>query len=669
MPSDPELIPDQNYLQVINPPPALFWFREIRLYNRLDAEAVEEIRRIPLSRGLNIVWAKPSDPDESDPEARGRGHDVGKTTFCRLIRYLLGERHYGTETTRRALSTSQNLDRPWVVGELELAGETWTIGRPLYSGGHPFAIRGKRLDDAIATPAAERSKHDEFIVHLQHETLKDLPVRSFDAQDLRPLRWLHLLQWLARDQEAHLASPFRWRDTSSHSDSPDLSAQETKFLVRCVLGVTDTEERRIIGEREQLEKKKELHVADIRFHERRVEEAIKQARTSLPQGDQLPDIAESLFVDQVARHADHLVEARRAILESQLDELDLTTAEKDLEQAIGRTAIARDQRDAEQNRLSDAEDRWERLSATGKVPVLDELESILAGLKPDRQFCEVPTNIALFKCPILREHRQTHDQQEPVPTGIEDQTAHLRDEVAHALEASRTRLAALNLRLSSAATAESAARTIRDQQLTAQRNLLVSLDALTPDVLAWRFRAEDAKRSHDALEGIRKQIEEIDDATTNLKSQQDAAQKAAKMRQNRIGKIFLALCQNLKGQNVDADLKFTRDEINARIGSGGGAYNALSTVVFDYSVLLARLHRLGHHPGFLIHDSPRESDMEPSLYRPLFRLLKRLADSAPDSFQYIVTTTEEPPPELIEGHVVETLDASTKEGYLFKTRF
>ena len=44
---------------------------------------------------MNIIWARPADPDEADPAARGRGHDVGKTSFCRLIRYLLGEEHFG----------------------------------------------------------------------------------------------------------------------------------------------------------------------------------------------------------------------------------------------------------------------------------------------------------------------------------------------------------------------------------------------------------------------------------------------------------------------------------------------------------------------------------------------------------------------------------------------
>src|SRR5690606_22577712 len=111
------------------------------------------------------VWAKPSDPDEPTPENRGRGHDVGKTTFCRLIRHLLGESRYGTETTRKALSLCKNLDHPWVVGEIVVSGETWTIGRPLYSGGHPFAVRKKKIDEALQLPSGDRLKHEEFVTH------------------------------------------------------------------------------------------------------------------------------------------------------------------------------------------------------------------------------------------------------------------------------------------------------------------------------------------------------------------------------------------------------------------------------------------------------------------------------------------------------------------------
>lgn len=669
MKADSDLIPDRDYLSISDAPQPAFWIREIRLLDRLEAGEAAEIRRIPLQLGLNIVWAKPSDPDEPIPENRGRGHDVGKTTFSRLIRHLLGESRYGTETTRKALSLCDDLDHPWVVGEVVVSGETWTVGRPLYSGGHPFAARGKKIDEALQVPSGDRQKHEEFVTHLQSEVLNSLPVHSFDTKGLRPIRWLHLLQWLARDQEAHLANPFKWRDASSHSESPDLSAPDSRFLVRCVFGVTGTDERRIIAKRDALDEEKDECTADIRFHERRVSEALERARTHLPDGDKLPDIAEELFVDQVVRHADYLVEARRLALESQIDQIDLEAAERALEMAIGQAAVIKEQHDAEHQTLKEAEDQWLRYEARDKPATLAELEQILAELPPDRHHCEVPANVAVFQCPILREHRKKNGEPEPEPQGIEEQVAQLRDEVERTLERSRENLKILARRLETTSTHESECRKDRDAKRKEIDGLNNDLAKLNPEVVGWQLRAEDAKESFDRLEGFRKRIDEIENEIDGLKIEQDAAQKDTRIRMLEIGKIFRSLSQELKGKSVDAELKFTRDETSARIGSGGGAYNALSALVFDYTALLARLHGIGHHPSFLLHDSPRESDMEPSLYRPLFHLLKRLADASPTSFQYIITTTEAPPESLIDDHVVLPLDAATKDGYLFRTSF
>src|SRR5215472_13353446 len=80
----------------------LLWVQQVRLLCRFEPDQAAEIRRVILHRGINIVWAKPADIDEPNPEARGRGHDVGKTSFCRLMRYILGEDHYGNKKLRQA---------------------------------------------------------------------------------------------------------------------------------------------------------------------------------------------------------------------------------------------------------------------------------------------------------------------------------------------------------------------------------------------------------------------------------------------------------------------------------------------------------------------------------------------------------------------------------------
>src|SRR4051812_43657974 len=87
------------------PPPDLsrnhpgVWVRELAIFKALQPGEENVIRRIKLRRGLNVLWAKPE--DSSRParlhESGISGHASGKTTFCRMIRHLLGEKHFATD--------------------------------------------------------------------------------------------------------------------------------------------------------------------------------------------------------------------------------------------------------------------------------------------------------------------------------------------------------------------------------------------------------------------------------------------------------------------------------------------------------------------------------------------------------------------------------------------
>jgi hypothetical protein len=216
-------------------------------------------------------------------------------------------------------------------------------------------------------------------------------------------------------------------------------------------------------------------------------------------------------------------------------------------------------------------------------------------------------------------------------------------------------------------TKETAARKSRDDMSQRRSLLKESIASLDEEAASWRIRAEDALLSHTRRETARGALKQIEIDIETSKARQDSAQKSVRERQTDLTEVFMSVCRYFKGEKVDAELKFTRDEINARIGSGGGAYNALSSLSFDIAALLARLNGIGEHPGFLIHDSPRESDMEVSLYRPVFQLAKQLEDKAPNSFQYIITTTESPPIGLATPpHLCLLLDGSGPEGKLFK---
>lgn len=115
-------------------------------------------------------------------------------------------------------------------------------------------------------------------------------------------------------------------------------------------------------------------------------------------------------------------------------------------------------------------------------------------------------------------------------------------------------------------------------------------------------------------------------------------------------------------------------QAGAAVAAKGEAMGTFATILgFDLACVIASVVGLGHHPRFLIHDSPREADMEEEMYFRLFRLMARLHDSfkgRQPSFQYIVTTTTRPPDELaVEPWVRLELDARKPEGLLLGVSF
>ena len=158
MSTDFQFFEERDWLNPLTTCEPLIWIKEVRILRCLEAGEDAEIRRITLHRGLNIVWAKPADPDEPNPSERGRGHDVGKTTFCRLIRFLLGEDPYGSESFRAGVAANESLSRAWVVGEVLLDGEPWAVARALYPGAHHFAIKGRTVDEGREIPKLQRCR-------------------------------------------------------------------------------------------------------------------------------------------------------------------------------------------------------------------------------------------------------------------------------------------------------------------------------------------------------------------------------------------------------------------------------------------------------------------------------------------------------------------------------
>ena len=87
------------------------------------------------------------------------------------------------------------------------------------------------------------------------------------------------------------------------------------------------------------------------------------------------------------------------------------------------------------------------------------------------------------------------------------------------------------------------------------------------------------------------------------------------------------------------------------------AMESLKAIAFDLAATLMSIEGRTVVPAFLVHDSPREADLGVSIYHRWFRFIASLEKlSAEPPFQYIITTTTEPPQELrSSGFVVQTL--------------
>jgi hypothetical protein len=97
------------------------------------------------------------------------------------------------------------------------------------------------------------------------------------------------------------------------------------------------------------------------------------------------------------------------------------------------------------------------------------------------------------------------------------------------------------------------------------------------------------------------------------------------------------------------------------------ALNSLQIVLFDLAAMLCAVEGHSHAPAFLVHDSPREGDLDPWTYSRLFEALYELEpNEATAPFQYIVTTTTDPPEGRVRARVRLEINADEEQNRLFQ---
>jgi hypothetical protein len=329
--TQPELFPRTSGFK---PSPSLkeprLWVAELRVYRVLAPGSGNLLREIHLKPGLNILWAKPRArlADGVGYAPGVSGHGTGKTTFCRFIRYVLGESTFGNDEQRSRLRDA--FPEGWVVGEVWLDGTPWLVCRPFKVGPASYAFRDSRMADLFLRDDGKMTM-DEYRAELTGVLVEPLPVATF-ASSPTPIEWGHLLQWLTRDQECRFSGLAELRHASSESQAPDMMAEDRHFLFRAVLGLIDTAEQSELEINRKLLRKKQEAERDAPLLRYRSESISKRLHAQL--AGYRGDLEGAAWLDTVATDWD----SRARATASQLNRLESSVA---LKAALDATVIAR----------------------------------------------------------------------------------------------------------------------------------------------------------------------------------------------------------------------------------------------------------------------------------------------------------------------------------------
>ena len=642
----------------------LFWFREMRLLSALSADNDHLIRVVRFRRGLNVVWSPPSEIGASNNQ-RAAGHASGKTTLCRLLRGLLGEEHLGTQEIVDSIRSA--FPDGWVVASLRVNGRDWCVGRPFTSLRRPRAVSDIDLDRFLSDDKLP-NRYGEYLAALTEASKSIVPLDSLPGlPEIKP--W-HFFPWFTRDQDVQYMKLYEWRDNSiSESETPFLNQEQKGLVLRAILSIGSEEESKLLEQRKDLAQRRDMATAQRQYCARIVKEdaARISASCNLDTAGQMLD---PLFA---AKMADALEHERREILrQCSLDE-ESSRLRDEISRVGDELANASQQLKAAAVVYQRERKVYVEMSRKeGKKPERSEIEEAvkaLAAESPDNQFCCAPIDLALQdNCPLARKYHVGNDEE-----FNRKLAAISRDDKSLTAQFQKTKelqqiFVKWQDKVKTLTDAKAAAETALDNRQTFLRGSFLEQAEKKAGLraLVRRFSEETAE-----LDKAERECRGIESDADSISDKLKASRDKAKAEMSEMKAVYDEVIKYLLGTDLGGACEMTDGQIQARCLYHGNAYtsaalNAVSVVGFDFAAMVLSCQGESRHPRFLLHDGPRVADLSASIYRRYFefiRHLESLAGKREPNFQYIVTTTEAPPPELRQAPLlVCMLDSSIPDG-------
>lgn len=665
---------DELALKIKSPEPAV-WFQRIVLYEQLDPVPVE-IRSVKLTRGLNIVWA--DDPGNDVPDAEITGHSAGKTAFCRLIRYLLGEPTYATKANTTFIR--QAMKAAYVGAEMHVGGNPIAVIRPIGIGRVSYVGAGISLE-TLMSDRGYGVFPSNYLEKLGVLALLDGLGTKTIVQTGEPIQWGHLLAWITRDQECRFQNIYDWRSPRSESDSPSFQFPKAGplFLMRAALGMILPDEmqgekelasaivRRANLERQQSDLRKEPEYRVYLFNRELKKRLIASGEDA---GDiaKMPFEAEGLLpgLDDTAKRVTLRLERELATYEdavkAKLEEREQIRVE------IGVREKQKEQLDAifglggEASKELDfgLSKRQEQRRAQQQASVKD----CLPGGIPFADCKYVQQRQRDLQVTQISDKKMLQDQQE--------RRQKERDKIDAEKAKFDTEIEDLKKDL----------RTVSDEHAKLEQTFQHHADDLRELKRAHDLLKEWTERLNnldglDELRDCETEIEGVDRRIKTLEFELEALINTHEKHRELLASIFSAAARSvLPSGTYDGKVRLDNRELAYEITHGsamsGEAVETLSVLLSDIcNLIYASVCETATLPGFLVHDSPREADLSIRLYSNFMRFVASLQNHFASHnncpFQYILTTTTKPPKELRGNKYVKLrLDASKPGELLFR---
>lgn len=640
------------------------WVKEFRIYSEFQEDKL--IRKISLHPGINILWAKPAETKNVTLKHGGgiSGHSAGKSLFCRLLRFLLGESTFTLKTVKDAIL--EKFINAAVAAEIVIDGTHWLVIRHLQTG------QGEVQRDCSIERLFEdnlfREPYTIFKDYLNTAIMHRMNLKTFPGNG-KNIEWGHILPFLTRDQECRMQNLAQWRNPASESDAPSPSVAENSQIIRGILNLMNEEEETLIREHAQLiNSKNELDkkIPSLQYH-------FQQQKNIL-----LRDFP-AASIEQFQLAADDMLALAFETLEENITGKLSSLAKPSFSQY---EALLNDAVKAENGvSVKEAEIKEQRRLLRFDIEKLRQLSE--RPTKGKLSWREQNANAAPNRCNVLL----TEARRKECPFAYAkpfDFSSHVNfqgvlkeaiQEQKAGINQMRAYISQLSLELKSLKTKAQQARKQYELALASRHedyiHYLKEKNILTFDLKLVR----DAQKAYEDLTSAQKKQKKLEgDIKSSLEDQKMwRAQSELKDRKQHFNNIFQEILRNVLEPQIMAKIELLSDHINIIAQYNGNVrgttLDIVKLIAFDYATLIVGLEISNGHPGFLIHDSPREADMAEDIYQKLLVFMKQeIEDKCGDKipFQYIITTTARPPEQMAQKPwlLEPCLDASTASGRL-----